>query len=145
MSEHAADRIRVVALGVVRREDEILVFESESPESGVFYRPLGGEVEFGEGSVDALRRAFREELEVELQGVEEVGTFEDVFTYQGERCHELFRVYEASFAQRWPYRLDSFPGYDADADEEFDCRWKPLSSLVDGDETLYPTGLAGRL
>jgi ADP-ribose pyrophosphatase YjhB (NUDIX family) len=145
MGARDTDRIRVVALAVVRRDDELLVFEGDSPESGVYYRPLGGGVRFGEESVDALRRTFREALEVELQGVQELGTFEDVFEFHGATAHEVSRVYEASFAQRWPYRLDSFPGYDADADAEFDCHWKPVSAFVDGDETLYPAGLAARL
>ncbi|MFC4357133.1 NUDIX domain-containing protein [Halobium salinum] len=143
--------IRVLALGVVRRGsegesgNEILVFEGESPESGVYYRPLGGGVRFGEDSVDALRREFREKLEVELEGVGEFGTFEDVFDCGGARHHEVALVYEAGIAQRWPYRLDSFPAADPETGEEFDCLWKPVSAFTDGGETLHPEGLAGRL
>ncbi|WP_224449457.1 NUDIX hydrolase [Haloprofundus salilacus] len=136
-----AERIRVVALGVVRRDDELLVFEGDSEESGTYYRPLGGGVEFGEHSVDALRREFREELEVELTQVHELGTFEDVFTLDGEECHEVHRVYGAAFVQQWPYQMDSFTGYEPELDEEFDCLWKPLSAFTDGEETLYPEKL----
>ncbi|MFC6723896.1 NUDIX hydrolase, partial [Halobium palmae] len=109
------------------------------------HRPLGGPVDADEHGVDALRRIFREALEVELRGVSELGTFETVHDREEERRREVVRVYGGSFVQRWPYRLDSFAGYDPAADAEYDCRWMALSAFVDGDEVLRPGGLAGRL
>ncbi|WP_117595127.1 NUDIX hydrolase [Haloprofundus halophilus] len=140
-SRDADERIRVVALGVVRRDDELLVFEAASEESGTYYRPLGGGVEFGEHSVDALRREFREELEVELTRVHELGTFEGVFTVDGEQCHEIQRVYGAEFVQQWPYQMDSFTAHEPDTGEDLDCLWKPLSEFTDAGETLFPETL----
>ncbi|WP_224268776.1 NUDIX hydrolase [Haloprofundus salinisoli] len=134
-------RIRVVALGVVRRDDELLVFEGESAETGTYYRPLGGGVEYGEHSVDALRREFREELEVELTRVHELGTFEDVFTLDGEECHEIQRVYGAEFVHQWPYQMDSFTAHEPDTGEELDCHWKSLSEFTENGATLFPEKL----
>ncbi|KTG08706.1 hypothetical protein AUR64_18760 [Haloprofundus marisrubri] len=135
------EQIRVVALGAVRRDDELLVFEDESEEVGTYYRPLGGGVEFGEHSVDALRREFREELEVELTKVHELGTFEDAFRMNGEEYHEVHRVYGAEFVQQWPYQMDSFTAQEPETGEELDCLWKPLTDFTDGEETLFPEKL----
>lgn len=46
--------IRFLALGAVRRGDDLLVQEAESPKTGeTFYRVFGGGVEFGEHSQNA--------------------------------------------------------------------------------------------
>lgn len=137
--------VRVVALGIVRRNDELLVFEGNSEESGTYYRPLGGGVEVGEHSVDALRREFREELEVELTKVHELGTFEGVFTVDGEECHEMARVYGAEFVQQWPYQMDAFTAREPETGEELDCVWKPLSDFAEDGETLFPEKLSNVL
>ncbi|WP_072482389.1 NUDIX domain-containing protein [Amycolatopsis australiensis] len=55
--------IRPIVLGVIRRGDALLVFEGRDDVKGeTCYRPLGGGIEHGERSEDALRREFREEL-----------------------------------------------------------------------------------
>jgi len=107
--------IRVVAVGVVRREgadgDELLVQRERDAAGEPFYRPPGGGVEFGEPSAEALRREFREEVGVELAAVSYLDTYEDVFTHEGRTHHELWRCYEAEIAEDWPYERDSFAGY----------------------------------
>ena len=61
--------IRPLALAVVRRDEELLLAEHyDSAEEYTFYRPIGGGIEFGEHSRDAVRREFREELDVEQIG-----------------------------------------------------------------------------
>lgn len=156
------DAIRVVALGVVRREGtgetELLVSRHRDPATGDrFYRPLGGGVEFGEHSADALRREFREELGVPLEHVSDIGTYEDVFTHDGEPHHELWRIYEVEIGEDWPYEEESFVGYESgpdgeiafeaddeaerEAGEEIECVWKPVAGLgpeASDRETFYP-------
>ncbi|MHC8506589.1 NUDIX domain-containing protein [Pseudonocardia artemisiae] len=66
------------------RGADLLVSEGHDPIEGqAFYRPLGGGVEFGEPVADALRREMREELAVELDGIEPVGVLENIVTYAG--------------------------------------------------------------
>lgn len=56
--------IRVVALGVVYRDGEVLAARHRDPEmSDPFYRPIGGGVEFGEHSREPVVREFAEELD----------------------------------------------------------------------------------
>lgn len=143
-------QIRVVALGVVRRDgddcEELLVERHRDSESGEpFYRPLGGGVEFGEHSEEALRREFREELGVALENVSYLETYEDVFTHEGRTEHEVWRLYEADLADGWPYEDDEFTAYEPELDEEIECVWKPVTAFAgasgDGNETFYPEAL----
>lgn len=61
------ERIRPVALGVpFRNEHEVLLARHHDDVANHdFYRPLGGGVEFGEPSEEAVRREFQEELGVD--------------------------------------------------------------------------------
>ena len=135
--------IRVTARGVVTRERdddpvELLVERERDPAGETFYRPLGGGVEFGEHSRDALRREFREELGVELAEVSPLGTYEDVFTVAGETQHEVWRLYEASIVASWPYAEDAFTATEPDTGEEIACVWKSVGELERGGEPFYP-------
>lgn len=130
--------IRFVALGAVRRGDELLVFESESPDTGeTYYRFLGGGVEFGEHSRDAVTREFQEELGVEFVAASAVGTFERVFTFDGATAHEVWRVYEGQIIEDWPYERDSFTFTEPELDTEQFARWLPIETLRDAETTFY--------
>jgi 8-oxo-dGTP pyrophosphatase MutT (NUDIX family) len=59
-------RIRVIAICVIRSEKGILVFEGfDSVKGAFYYRPLGG-VEPGETSAAAVKREILEEIGQEL-------------------------------------------------------------------------------
>ena len=76
--------IRIVALGAVLRGDDLLVQEDELRSTGeTFYRLLGGGVEFGEHSRDAVVREFGEELGVEFANPTLVDTRSSVSTSVG--------------------------------------------------------------
>ncbi len=137
--------IRPIALGIVWRDDELLVFEGYDPaEDETFYRLLGGGIEFGELGIDAVAREFDEELGVTLRNVEYVETYENVFTFEGDAGHELVRVYEGEIAEEWPYDRDELKGYEAETDEAFPVVWRDPSSFVDGDP-FYPEVLLSDL
>ncbi|MDY7080760.1 MAG: NUDIX domain-containing protein, partial [Chloroflexota bacterium] len=100
--------IRPLALGVVWRDDSILVFEGyDHVKNEAFYRPLGGGINFGERSREALRREFREELGVELTDVRYMDTLENIFTCNGQRGHEIILLYEATLADRSFYARET--------------------------------------
>lgn len=130
--------IRFVALGAVHRGNDLLVFQEDSPETGeTYYRLLGGGVEFGEHSRDAVTREFAEELGVEFAEPTPVGTFEQVFTYDGETAHEIWRVYEGHIVEDWPYDRDSFTFVEPELDIELLACWMPIERLRDDDTTFY--------
>ncbi|WP_435076071.1 NUDIX domain-containing protein [Halococcus sp. AFM35] len=130
--------IRPVALAAVRRENgEILVAEHEDPdENDPFYRLIGGGVEFGEHSRDAVVREFREELDVTLTNVAHIGTYERTFTFDGERSHEIWRVFAGDIAEGWPYKHERFEGHEPELGETFAVTWLAPNRLRN-DVTFY--------
>lgn len=138
--------IRLLALGAVRRGDELLVEEGADPETDdPFYRLLGGGVEFGEHSRDAVVREFAEELGVEFAVAAHVGTFEQVFPYDGETHHEVWRVYEGRIVDDWPYEEASFWFTEPDLGTEHLARWIPIDDLRDDRTTFHETAVLDAL
>jgi len=133
--------IRPVAVGVPRRGDEVLLsrLRDETVEE-TFYRPIGGAVEFGELSDEALVREFREELSVAVTDYDHVDTLESTFTFQGNEGHEIWFLYEVAFAEDWPYEREEFEGREPELDETYPAEWVPLDRL--SELTVYPDNLA---
>jgi ADP-ribose pyrophosphatase YjhB (NUDIX family) len=136
------NRIRMLSLGIFRRGDSIFVAEGYDPVKGeTFYRPLGGGVEFGERAVDALIREMREETGLEVANLRYAGMCENIFTYLGERGHEIVLVYEADFTDPAVYENDEMLCQEDDG-LAFKAVWKPISEFgKDKEGPLYPNGL----
>ncbi len=133
--------IRVVAIGIFIHDGRILVFEGRDPHDGrVFYRPLGGGIEFGERGRDALTRELREELGAEIADVSYLGIIENLFTYDGQPHHEIVLVYRARFTDPRMYDAPSSICYEHDG-TPFLSLWKPLDEFRTGGPPLYPAGL----
>lgn len=67
-------RIRVIALGLVQQQRRLLLHQGfDSIKQQTFYRALGGGVEFGESSAEALQREFHEEIQAELTNIQYLG------------------------------------------------------------------------
>jgi ADP-ribose pyrophosphatase YjhB (NUDIX family) len=129
-----------VAIALIRRGDEVLVFEVPDAVKGVVgWRPPGGTIEFGERGSDTVVREIREELGVEISGAAYLGTVENMFTYLGAQGHELVRVYAAHFADQRLYERDHFDCIEAHG-ARFICVWKPIADFRAG-VPLYPEGL----
>jgi len=130
--------IRPIVLAVIRRGNALLVFEAYDDVKGeTFCRPLGGGIEFGETSKDALAREFLEELDAEIVVKEPVGVLENVFTWLDRPGHEIVFLYAAEFADAGRYRLDEMKILDDPAT----ARWVDLAEFREGRKILYPTGL----
>ena len=133
--------IRVLAVAIIRRGDQILVFESADPSKpGTFYRPLGGAIELGERAEEALRREFREELGADLAELRYLETLENLFTYDGEPGHEYVRVYEARLVDDDLYKAEALTGQEENG-AAFDVVWLDLDRARRGEVPLYPDGL----
>ncbi len=132
--------IRPLALGVIRRGDDLLVFEGRDDVKGeTYHRPLGGGIEFGETAVEALHREFREELEAELSGVEQIAVLENVFTFEDRPGHEIVFLFTADLVDKTFYERDEV-GVVLD-DDNARVHWLPLKDVLDGKAILHPEGL----
>lgn len=134
-------RVRVIALCLFRRDDEILVFEARDETKGeTFYRPLGGGVEFGERSRETVAREIKEEIGAEIKSLRFMTTLENIFTYNGRPMHEIVLVYEAEFVDDSFYKRNSMTVTE-DNGERLLAKWMRLGFFKDGKAPLYPDGL----
>ena len=96
-----AKSIRPVALGVAIRDGKLLVMEGFDEKKGThFYRCLGGGIEYGEKSDEALRREFMEEISLDIKINDFLGVDENIFTYNGKLGHELVFLYDIDIADK---------------------------------------------
>lgn len=139
------ENIRPLTLGVIRRGDEILVYKIEDPSTGeVFYRPVGGGVEFGETSEQALLREFREELDIEVENLQLIGIIENLFSFNGQQCHQNEFVYSVEFVDDSLYSMDHMIGEDDTLNGEsitYRTNWVSLDEFGPAGKRLVPDGL----
>jgi 8-oxo-dGTP pyrophosphatase MutT (NUDIX family) len=136
-------KIRPLSICVFSHNDRILVAEGFDPlKQQLFYRPLGGAIEFGEHSRDALVRELREEIQAEITNLRYLATLENIFIFNGQPGHEIVQVYDADFVNPTLYTQDRLQGYEVEIDEPFQIVWKSLADLQNNPtEPLYPDGL----
>lgn len=128
-------QIRNVALGVAVRDGHLLVIdELDSVRGQRFHRLVGGGIEFGETSEQALRREFHEELGADLRSAESLGVLENIFEYEGEPGHQIAHLYLVESDAIDSLALDETRKV---ADEDAWAHWVDLSAL---DLPLYPDG-----
>ncbi|HLZ27360.1 MAG TPA: NUDIX hydrolase [Chloroflexota bacterium] len=140
-----ADRIRPIAICVIRRDERLLVFEGHDPaKPETFYRPLGGGIDFGERGSDAVARELREEIDAEIHNIRYLGMLENIFVFGGRPKHELVQVYEADLVDEALYSAAPRVGHEDDG-TPFQVMWKHLSEFVTGGLILYPDGLVSLL
>jgi NADH pyrophosphatase NudC (nudix superfamily) len=73
--------IRPIAVCVFRDDDRIFVGKYCGASTGeAFYRPLGGDIRFGELSRETIASELREEMGAEVKDVSYVGVLENLFT-----------------------------------------------------------------
>ena len=138
--------IRPLVICLFRYNGKILVSEEYDPSKNeTFYRPLGGGIEFGEHSTEAIHREVKEEIGAEVKDLVYLGTLEDIFTFDGEPGHEIVQVYDGVLKESGLYEQAVISGYEADVDQPLKVMWKCLDEFGPGKSILYPDGLLDML
>lgn len=134
--------IRPLSICIFHHNGHILVSEERDPVKGeTFYRPLGGGIEFGEHSLDALRRELMEEISAEVKDLVYLGTLENIFTFNGEPGHEIVQVYDGVLVDSGLYEQDMIAGHEMDVNLPMKVVWKRLDEFGPDGLILYPDGL----
>ena len=127
------EEIRPIVLGLAIKENKLLVSEGfDKIKNQTFYRCLGGGIEFLEKSTDALKREFKEEINVEIVVKEFLGISENIFTYQGKDAHEHVFFYNIDILDK-DYKDEYI-----NEDDNGKAVWINIDEFKNGNKILYP-------
>lgn len=133
-------RIRPLALCIFHHHGKILVNSFyDAVKEQTLYRPIGGGIEFGERSIEAIAREVQEELALSISDVRLIGTLESIFTYAGKPGHEIVQVYDARFDDESVYERPWLDGHESNG-APFRATWCLGSSFTTA-SPLVPEGL----
>ena len=127
--------IRPIVLGIVKKENKILVSKGyDKVKDEVFYRSIGGGIEFLEESKEALKREFKEELNIDISVGEFLGIAENIFTYNGKNAHELILFYNVDIKDK-DYKKEY---HIVDDNCETDATWIDINKFKNKELKIYP-------
>jgi len=131
------NKIRLLALGLIRDRDRLFMSQGyDSRKKEIFYRVMGGGVDFGEYSRDALQREFKEEIEAELTNIKYLGCIENIFIFDGKEGHELIQLYKCDFADRKFYQIEKLAFWEKERKKT--ALWVSIDRFKSGELKIVP-------
>jgi len=129
-------KIRPNALVIIEKEGYILASKGKDGVTGqVFYRLVGGGIEFGELSSETVKREFMEELGAEIINEKFITTAENVFEFNGVKYHEITFIYRADFKDESLYDQETIKRIDNDYEY---ADWVSIDEIKNNKIVLYP-------
>ncbi|MFC5604516.1 NUDIX hydrolase [Sporosarcina koreensis] len=133
-------------LGILESGRRILVEEFDGEHSkgeGIYYRPIGGSIEFGEKSTNALIREFKEELNVTVEIDKFIGCIDNIFVINEQIGHEIIQIYTVVFVDKENYNRELF---EIRENEKVSfAKWVDIMEFLSGEKVLFPDGLVEKL
>ena len=134
--------IRPIVICLFYHNGKILVFKGyDKGKDEIFYRPLGGAIEFGEYGEQAVKREIREEIQAEVKDLKFLTIFENIFTYEGKIGHEIVLVFDGTLVDTSLYEKNLIVQEDDENQTKFNAYWKSLNEIKQENRPLYPDGL----
>jgi 8-oxo-dGTP pyrophosphatase MutT (NUDIX family) len=128
-----------VLLNAAGTHQAVIRFRGSAKDPRPFHRLIGGGVELGERSVDAVVREIGEELGTTLLQPRLLGVLESIFVFEGEPRHEVVFVYTGELADSGT--VPPGGGWFQDNDEPMFVQWRAIDDS-DHPWPLYPEGAA---
>ena len=129
--------VREISISLIRKGNQILVYERNDDITGrFFFRLVGGCIEFGETPEDALKREFIEELSLDIEQISLLRKFESIFVFNGLKRHEVVHLFESSFVDKNVYDQSIIDGLEGE--RKFEAVWKEISDFKIGSDILVP-------
>ncbi|TDL30883.1 NUDIX domain-containing protein [Jeotgalibacillus sp. S-D1] len=135
-------RPRANTLGIVLRDRYVLLEEQNRKHSqgtGPNYRPIGGTIELGEKSSEALVREFKEEINADIEIDQYLACLENIFKLDDQIGHEITQLYAVSFKDERLYEKELF--IVSEQGKETTAKWIDLEDVWRDSFVVYPTGL----
>lgn len=127
--------IRPIVLGLAIKDNKLLVSEGfDNVKKQTFYRCLGGDIEFLEKSTYALKREFKEEINIDIVIKDFLGISENIFTYEGKNAHELVFYYNINILDK-DYKEEYVV---TDDNGQSKAVWIDINEFKNGNKILYP-------
>lgn len=135
---HKPNQIRFLVLGLIK-DNNNRVFLSQGYDSNkqaYFYRALGGGIEFGESSLEALKREFKEELDATVTNIQYLTCLESIFSFNGQPGHEVIQLYQCDFTH--PKFYDEEVVKFNEGKREKVARWVDVDKCRSGELNVVP-------
>ncbi|MDJ0726146.1 MAG: NUDIX hydrolase [Prochloraceae cyanobacterium] len=134
---YKAGKIRLLALGLIKKDDRLFLSRGFDPiKDRTFYRAMGGGVDFGETSLDALKREFIEEINAEITNIKYLDCLENIFVFNGSPGHEIIQLYQCDFVDRKFYEIDTISF--KEGKREKTALWVESDRFKSGELSLVP-------
>ncbi|MCM3743709.1 NUDIX domain-containing protein [Sporosarcina luteola] len=146
MTKEDANYPKAKVFGILQSGHRLLVVEFNGEHSrgrGIYYRPIGGSIEFGEKSIDALIREFKEEVKEAVEIECFIACIENIFMINEQLGHEMILVYKVGFVNKKNYKRELF--YLQENEKVSVAKWIDIMDFVKGEKVLFPDGLADKL
>jgi 8-oxo-dGTP pyrophosphatase MutT (NUDIX family) len=134
---------RANTLGIILKNNYILLEEQEGKHSkgdGLYYRPVGGTIELGERSDEALLREYMEELGIEIIIKQYLSCIENIYKIDGNVGHEITQLYLVDFKDKNLYQKELFTV--REVNKITYAKWIHKEDLITGKKVLYPDGFS---
>ena len=133
--------IKTKALCLFRHQDKVLSSYGYDPAKDETYlRPIGGGIEFGETSTQAIAREVLEEIQQQICKPQLLGVLENLFTFDGQQGHEIVFVYEAEFVVPTVYGAIEISGCEMDG-STYIAQWLSREQIEQKKYPIYPKGI----
>lgn len=137
---------RSIALCICSYDKHILVFEGKNPvDKSIYYRPVGGGIEFREYGHQTVKREFKEELGLTLKNINYLFTLENIFEYNNQWAHEIALIYDGELEDKSQYCTNLTVIEGDPVQITFPAYWISSQDLKKEKSPLYPDGLLPKL